>query len=1095
MTRLAPVCLSLVMLAVAAPFAASAGDDAAEPIEGSDFALVELELPSGRPDELAVEIEHDGLRRRLVLQRHSVRAPGFRVQVQRPDGSYAEIAPPAPSIYRGRVVGESGARAFGRLGADGLTARVVADASPDWSIRPTATAAAGSSRATHLVFEPSASIERPVDCPHGVPVPGGTTPTPRAPGTFDGQHLTQIAFDVDYQYYLLKGASIRNCVDAVEAIMNEVDFYYARDLRATYEITHIIVRTSQFYFPTGGGNLLDLFRTEWNTNQSHIVRDMAHLMTDKDNIDYGGLAYVGAMCNQWAYGWSLDSTNIVGHELGHNWGAGHCHDLAPCNNMCGGCFYIAPNTKEIMSAYRDSLTCLDDAGPYPDPLPPYAHPEQITLTRDELAVLAGETFDVLGNDHDGNLDPLAIDAFDAASEQGGTITLSPGSGPGGRDELIYEPPGFVFPGADRFTYTVGDGTGLDQQGSVTIDTQAPRLVGYWKLDDAAGTAAADASNYGRHAATEGDPLWAHGLYDGAVSLDGVDDAVTVPPLQLRSDTVTITAWVNRAGTQNPWPGIVFSRDGSTVAGLSLGTAHELRYHWNGDHWSWDSGLVVPTSQWVFVALVVEPHQATIWLHDGTLQSAVNVASHAIEEFDGVTKLGHDTNSASRRLRGLLDDVRIYDYALTAAEISDLAILGGKAVAPNPVDGGHLVPALGETSWLPGLSADSHDVYFGEDYVAVRDATLVSPEYRGNQDRLELPVGEIDPDAVYAWRVDEIVDTGVIPGDVRLFTRVESGGHWRLDETGGPVADDADGDNDGTYVNGVVLGEPGATPTSGTSVRLDGVDDYVEIPPLNLNRDELTITGWAKRDGLQSNYAGIVFSRAGETVAGISTQVTGDLRYHWNGGYWDWYSGLKLFDGEWAFFALVVRPDMATIYLGQLGVLASASNAALHGEEEFDGPLDLGRDGSVGRYFRGWLDDIRVYRAALSPRDIEGLYSRALAVGAGEVPDGASLPGAQLSVAKGMLGNLTLTWGPSCLASDVDHAVYEGTLGDFTSHIDKTCSTEGATSTTIVPGSGDRYYLVVPLSSNREGSYGRDSAGAERGPGASACLTQEIAPCD
>jgi hypothetical protein len=928
-----------------------------------------------------------------------------------------------------------------------------------------------------------------------VPVPGGPAQPPLAPRIFDGQHLTQIAFDVDYHYYLLKGSSVRNCVDAVEAIMNEVDLFYARDLMATYEITHIIVRTSQFYFPTGGGHLLDLFRIEWNTNQSHIVRDMAHLMTNKSGIDYGGLAYVGAICNEWAYGWSLDSTNIVGHELGHNWGAGHCHDLAPCNNMCGGCFYIAPNTKDIMTAYRDTLTCLDDAGAYPDPLPPYAHPEQLTLTRDELAVLASETFDVLGNDHDGNLDPLAIDAFDAASEWGGTITLSPGSGPNGRDELVYEPPGFVFPGEDRFAYTVGDGTGLDQQGTVTVRAEAPRLVGYWKLDDETGTGAADASNYGRHATTEGEPLWAHGPHDGAVYLDGADDAVLVPPMQLRSDQVTITAWINRSGTQNPWAGIVFSRDGSTIAGLSLGTAHELRYHWNGTYWSWDPGLVVPANQWVFVALVVEPAQATIWLHDGTLQSAVNVAVHDIEEFDGTTKLGHDTNSASRRFNGMLDDVRIYGYALTPTEIADLADLGGKAVAPNPVDGGQMVPAVGETSWLPGLSADSHHVYFGEDYVTVRDATVASPEYRGNQDGLELPVEAIDPDAIYAWRVDEVVDTGVVPGDVWLFTRVASGGHWKLDETGGPTADDADGDNDGTYVNGVVLGEPGATPTSGHSVRLDGVDDYVEIPALNLNRSEMTITGWARRDGVQSNYAGIVFSRAGETVAGISTQVTGDLRYHWNGGYWDWYSGLKLPDGEWAYFALVVRPDMATIYLGQDGVLASASNAALHGDEEFDGPLDLGRDGTVGRYFKGWLDDIRVYRAALSPRDVERLYARAVAVGAGEVPDGGSLPGAQLAIAKGALGSMKLTWGPSCLASDVDYAVYEGALGDFTSHTEKTCSTSGATSTTLMPGGGDRYYLVVPLSSNREGSYGRDSGGVPRAPGASACLPQDIAPCD
>jgi hypothetical protein len=1084
----------LLLAAIAAPAATPVPGAVAAAID--ETSHIELRVPSGRPAAFVLDIEHDGLRRRIVLQRHSVRAPGFRVRVQRPDGSYTSFRPLESATYRGHVVGEPGARVFARLGDAGVWARVIGDGAPDWSVRP-ATAEEGSSPATHVLNEPDPAVERPVDCPHGVGVPHHSSAAPpqdgpvstAAPRTFAGQHLAQIAFDVDYHYYLLKGSSVQNSIDAVEGILNQVDLYYARDVLVTYEITEIVVRTSQFYFPSGGLDLLELFRDEWNTNQTDVVRDVAHLMSNKSNVEYGGVAYIRAVCNTWAYGWSLDSANTVGHELGHNWGAGHCHDVAPCNNMCGGCFFVAAETKDIITAYRDTLTCLDDAGPHPDPLAPYAHPEGITLGRDELAGLVSESFDVLGNDHDGNLDPLSLDGFDTVSARGGSIDLSPGTGPDGRDELVYGPPGFVFPREDRFGYTVGDGTGLDRRGEVTIAVPAPSLVGYWKLDDAAGGVATDASNFGRHAATEGEPVWGFGTHDGALRFDGDDDAVTIPPLQLRSDSMTVTAWVRRVGSQNPWAGIVFSRDGNTIAGLSFGYANELRYHWNGAQYTWDSGLVVPELQWVFVALVVEPQQATIYLDDGSLQSAVNTASHDIEEFDGSTRLGHDTSSASRRFRGSLDDVRLYDHALTADEIVQLAAMGGKAVAPNPVDGGHLVPALGEVSWLSGLSADSHDVYFGEDYVAVRDATTGSPEFRGNRVDASLPSGPIDPGQVYAWRVDEIVQGDVLPGDVWLFTRVESGGHWKLDESAGPTAEDADGDHDGTYLNGVVLGEPGAAPTSGSSVRLDGVDDYVELPALNLNASELTITGWARRDGPQSHYTGIVYCRAGNTLAGLSALNVGYLSYTWNGAYWGWLSGLRLPDNEWAFFALVVRPDMATIYLGRNGVLESASNAALHGVEEFDAPLDLGRDSLGSRHFKGWLDDVRIYRSALSPRDIAGLYARALALGAGEIPDDA------LVLAKAEGGGLLLAWEPSCLASDVDYAVYEGILGEFTSHTDKTCSTAGATSFTLSPGPGDRYYLIVPQSPNREGGYGRDGAGNPREPGPSFCLPREVAPCD
>ena len=64
------------------------------------------------------------------------------------------------------------------------------------------------------------------------------------------------------------------------------------------------------------------------------------------------------VCGGYAYGWSLDSAGIIGHETGHNWGAGHCHDTSPCNNQCGACLNIAPNTKRIIEAHRDSRTCL-----------------------------------------------------------------------------------------------------------------------------------------------------------------------------------------------------------------------------------------------------------------------------------------------------------------------------------------------------------------------------------------------------------------------------------------------------------------------------------------------------------------------------------------------------------------------------------------------------------------------------------------------------------------------------------------------------------------------------------------------------------------
>jgi hypothetical protein len=91
-------------------------------------------------------------------------------------------------------------------------------------------------------------------------------------------------------------------------------------------------------------------------------------------------------------------------------------------------------------------------------------------------------------------------------------------------------------------------------------------------------------------------------------------------------------------------------------------------------------------------------------------------------------------------------------------------------------------------------------------------------------------------------------------------------------------------------------------------------------------------------------------------------------------------------------------------------------------------------------------------------------------------------------------DVVLTWPGSCLASDIDFEVYEGALGEFSAHEAIACTTAGATTYTLTPSPGDRYFLVVPRNATREGSYGTDSAGGERPASAVACLQQEISEC-
>ncbi len=119
---------------------------------------------------------------------------------------------------------------------------------------------------------------------------------------------------------------------------------------------------------------------------------------------------------------------------------------------------------------------------------------------------------------------------------------------------------------------------------------------------------------------------------------------------------------------------------------------------------------------------------------------------------------------------------------------------------------------------------------------------------------------------------------------------------------------------------------------------------------------------------------------------------------------------------------------------------------------------------------------------------------AFAPAAGIVPDGFHAPGPLLTVTQASGGQITLTWGASCLASDFDYEIYEGKAGSWYSHVPRFCTTGGALTRTFTPAGGSSYYLIVPRNAVAEGGYGVDSAGTPRQAGAGACLAQTAGAC-
>jgi hypothetical protein len=131
-----------------------------------------------------------------------------------------------------------------------------------------------------------------------------------------------------------------------------------------------------------------------------------------------------------------------------------------------------------------------------------------------------------------------------------------------------------------------------------------------------------------------------------------------------------------------------------------------------------------------------------------------------------------------------------------------------------------------------------------------------------------------------------------------------------------------------------------------------------------------------------------------------------------------------------------------------------------------------------------------FEVAFEGKTYQHLFRLAAPTGSGRVP-GQLLDDVAPLTASRAGSEITLDWNASCVSTDTDYEVYEGTLGSWYSHGSLLCSTGGSTAVTFTPGSGDTYYLVVPTNGSVEGSYGFDDAFAERPQGAPSCHPQQI----
>jgi hypothetical protein len=199
-----------------------------------------------------------------------------------------------------------------------------------------------------------------------------------------------------------------------------------------------------------------------------------------------------------------------------------------------------------------------------------------------------------------------------------------------------------------------------------------RLVAWWKLDDGSGNFAADSSGNGHNGTLVGDTSWVDGIVGGALAFDGDGDYVDIgkdPNFDIKNQ-ITVSAWIKVNAFDRDWQAIVAKGDRAWRLQRNAGD-RTLEFAC--------SGLVVPGTDWGqiygntdvndghwhHIAGVYDQEKLYLYI-DGNLDASA-IAPGKIRVNDEPVYIGENSQTPNRFWNGLIDDVRIYSYALSAEE--------------------------------------------------------------------------------------------------------------------------------------------------------------------------------------------------------------------------------------------------------------------------------------------------------------------------------------------------------------------------------------------------------------------------------------------
>jgi hypothetical protein len=203
---------------------------------------------------------------------------------------------------------------------------------------------------------------------------------------------------------------------------------------------------------------------------------------------------------------------------------------------------------------------------------------------------------------------------------------------------------------------------------VAWDYNRGKPVGWWKMDEGEGTSVYDWSGNGNTGTmTSMDPPndWVAGKYNKALDFDGSDDYVsagTNTAYNFGSD-FTISSWFKTTNAgERP---ILSTRDGTGFLYYGIYGGKGFIYYNTATPANITTNKSINDNVWHNFMLVRSGTTSKLYV-DGALDSSPTQTGYSAS--NGAVRIGHDVSNGTEYFPGQIDDVRIYNYALTAEQV-------------------------------------------------------------------------------------------------------------------------------------------------------------------------------------------------------------------------------------------------------------------------------------------------------------------------------------------------------------------------------------------------------------------------------------------